>query len=323
MKLSIVSWNRYFSIINCAIYSAFILLFSLWTLNQINHIWGLSLTNETWKNLKIFLVMFCSIGLFFSILLNFSTWSLNQKQFLNFKNQFILMSLISINPLLFSINSSYCLRHKRKERFSNFAIIKKSSQKFKLKRLTIFDITLISVFSSLVVLGNWFEMSVHFLPYGAGGLNIKYLFVMIISFLNSVLSGFITGAVGSLISLLFLGNNLVISPWSYLLDYFLPTITPCIVGFFYFAKPQHNKKLEYLNYVLMVVITYLLIWFWQTLSGYLIWVKIFPPVWGAEKNYLIYSVVFNALSIWLFSYPVTQIFLPIIIRALRPLPWKR
>lgn len=201
-------------------------------------------------------------------------------------------------------------------------ILWKKIKKLGFYQWSIFDIILISIFSALVVLSNLFEANVHFLPYGGGGLCFKYLFVMIITYLHSFCAGLMVGLIGSLISLIFLGGDLIISPWSYSLDYVLPTMSPSIVAFFAFSKNK-NRKIQYLNYFFMVVLSFLLIWFWQTLSGYLIWTKVFIPPWGRKSNGLVYAILFNAISIWPINYPLTQFLFPVIIHRLNVLPWKR
>lgn len=192
----------------------------------------------------------------------------------------------------------------------------KFKKKFGIKQWLIIDYLLIAFFCALTITFSFIEENLlPHLPFG-GGLGIKYLPLILISFLTSFVHGWLTGFISALITLLFVPASNIISPWSFILDYFLPMTIPAIVAFLP-STFNEKKSITYLNYFLHCFLVLLLIYFCQVLSGYFLWTALFPTnVWNGY-TIISYVLLYNFIHIFLFTYPILQLLIPVLYRSFR------
>lgn len=289
-------FNRIFSVIITCLFLIFLLMFSINIA-----IFNLQGSNETIQKIKTFLIVFCSLGLFFNSLYLIAIFYSNWEKYHNYIFTFIFLSIFGSNiPNVFLNIVVYYLKTKK----SNFKI------KVKWKDIGFYhwktiDIAMMGLFIGITILMTFLEENIlPKLPSG-GGIAVKYSILMIASIYLSVVSGFFVGLISAFLSILIVGGAAIISPWSFIFDYLLPMITPCIVGFF--VKKNNFSSvicfLDYLNYIIPVVFVFIIIWIWQTISGTFIWNAI---GWGLNNKFT-YSLIYNGLHIWIFTYPITQI----------------
>lgn len=284
-----------------------------------------NITNTTgWQfySSKIYLILIFCLLLISSILLCVITWTVKAEDI--HKNIVIvsLLSIFSINPVALVFNF---VKHYQWQKMETFTVLKKrwwSNFKlaFGIKRWLIVDYTIIGLFIALTIACAFIEQN--FLPsmtYG-GGIALKYMPLMIISYTVGFVGGWLTGMISALMSLLFVGSGYIISPWSFILDYFLPMTTPAVVALLRFNLKADKSIFTYINYFLHCFLVCLIIYFWQTISGYFIWPQITNAdgsknIWSGF-NPLFYSLVYNFIHIFLFTYPIMQLTIPFIYRSL-------
>ncbi|WP_156921448.1 energy-coupled thiamine transporter ThiT [Williamsoniiplasma luminosum] len=245
-----------------------------------------------------------TLSLVFNLLITFSWFLTDIEQIMTNKMQFMLLSILSgaiinIGILIYIFKKYQVQKRKTSITWRGFWL------KLGFRKLTVYDIVLCGVFTALTIVFAYLEQ---FMPglVGGGGLTFKYLGLIILGVAISPALSIIVGICGALLSLLFVGSTLIISPWSFILDYFIPMMIPGIVSILRFTITTKKSYINYLNYIIVGFLTFLGIYIIQTLSGYYIWVAMAGgPAWG--NNGVVYSVVYNALSIWPFNYPLTQI----------------
>ncbi|ATZ18454.1 thiamine transporter [Williamsoniiplasma somnilux] len=300
-----------------SLFISFLLIFSICGQQQINNLFNNNWSGEYFDNLKTFFIMFTALGTFFNILFMVSTLIAKTKDFYDYKMQFMFLAIFSLN--IISIIAFICFWTNNKSMQEN-KITRNEHTKLLLNNIGIrkwktYDIALIGVFCGLTIALAYLEEFLPHMPNG-GGIALKYMPLIMISFIHSSIAGAATGAVSALMSLLFIPGSMIISPWSYILDYFLPMMSPAICGLLRFKITGEKNYLSYLNFVIMIILTFGLIYLWQTIGGYFIWVKLYGPSWG-ESGW-IYSIVYNAIHVWIFTYPIAQLVVPSIIRGLAP-----
>ncbi|ATZ16938.1 thiamine transporter [Williamsoniiplasma luminosum] len=288
-----------FSLLSFLTILGLLILFSLLKMSWTN------ITNiEVFENIKTMTIAIFTLSLVFNLLITFSWFLTDIEQIMTNKMQFMLLSILSgaiinIGILIYIFKKYQVQKRKTSITWRGFWL------KLGFRKLTVYDIVLCGVFTALTIVFAYLEQ---FMPglVGGGGLTFKYLGLIILGVAISPALSIIVGICGALLSLLFVGSTLIISPWSFILDYFIPMMIPGIVSILRFTITTKKSYINYLNYIIVGFLTFLGIYIIQTLSGYYIWVAMAGgPAWG--NNGVVYSVVYNALSIWPFNYPLTQI----------------
>lgn len=273
--------------------------------------------NCSYYSLKIYLIfilIFITIAnLLLVLIVNKEKW------FLLIKENYFISSLI----IVFSLNIImlvYIFLLFNKERTEREFINKKFWITFKynlrIKKWLTKDYVLIALFCALTITFSYIEENLlPHMPFG-GGVGLKYIPLMLISLTTGFFGGWLTGFTSSLIALLFIPASNIINPWSFILDYFLPMTTPSIIAFLPF-KVENNKNIfTYINYFLHCFLVLIIVWFWQILSGYLVWTKLYPTdVWKGYSP-MLYSIIYNFIHIFIFTYPLLQVIIPILYRSL-------
>ncbi|WP_425379415.1 energy-coupled thiamine transporter ThiT [Spiroplasma endosymbiont of Stenodema calcarata] len=320
----IILWyNKLTIFIPIMLYFSFLITLSILPLSKLQTILHLE-SDQNFKNIWIFIIAICGFGLVFSIVYTISIWLANYEEYINYKMQFIILNIISFN--LLNLISNIVL-YSYEIKISDILFSKANKKKRFLINLGIwkwktFDFVIIAMFAAVTLVLAFLETLIPNLPYG-GSIALKYIPLTIISFIHSVLAGFITGTVSVLMSLLFIPSGFIVSPWSYLLDYFIPMTIPMIAGFMRFKVNNDKKYITYINYIIICFSIMTLIYLSQVLVGALIWTTLFPDsVWPGYTNWL-YSIVYNFIHSFIFTYPIMQIVIPLALRSLAPVFWQR
>lgn len=309
-------WLKSTSLFNTTIFLTLLLLVSIIKTSTLNNIFNVSAeSNWQFYILKIFLILILFLIFIASLL-----WSINSFKTNGIKeikeNHFLSLLLVTltINIYGYFFISKIILLDKNTN-FERKKIWAKFKNNFGIKPWLTVDYVLIGFFVAITLLLSFLEENlIPKLPF-SGGIALKYIPLMLISYTTSFLGGWLAGLNTSIISLLFIPSSSIINPWSFILDYFLPMTTPAIIAFFPFKK-QHKKTIfTYINYFLHCFTIFLLIYLWQFLSGYFLWVTLMGPAWSGFSGTL-YSLVYNFIHIFIFTYPITQIIIPIIYRSL-------
>ena len=312
------------TIISLMLLLALTITISIIPVDSINHFFHVTTTTTGWQvySSKIYLIILLGLLSFFSLLAVIMTCTVKIE---NMHKNIIIVSLLaifSINPLLLVVN---VIKHYQWQKTITFRlVIKQSWTNLKLvigiKRWLISDYTLIGLFTALTISCAFIEQNLlPSMPYG-GGIALKYMPLMVISYLLGLAAGWLTGMISALMSLLFIPGGYIISAWSFLLDYLLPMMTPAIVACLRFNLKANKSIFTYINYFLHCFLVSLIIYFWQTISGYFIWSQI-TNVDGSSSiwpgfNPLFYALVYNFIHIFLFTYPMMQLIIPVIYRSL-------
>ncbi len=321
---NIILWyNKETIFIVISLYLGILITLSILPLSRLSKLFHLN-NDQYFKNIWVFCLTICGLGLIFSIISAISVWLTNYEEYINCKFQFIILNIISLNFLnLISNIIIYSYEIKVSDLlFTNTTKRKRFLINLGIWKWKTFDIVIIAVFAAVTLVLAYLETLLPNLPYG-GGIGLKYLPLIVIAFLHSAIAGFITGSISALMSLLFIASNFIVSPWSYLLDYFVPMIIPTITGFMRFKVNNDKKYITYVNYIIICFSIITLIYFSQVLVGVLIWTTLFPDsVWPGYSNWL-YAIVYNFIHSFLFTYPIIQIVVPFILRSLAPIFWQR
>lgn len=311
----ILLFNKIISFISILFYLTLFFLTLLIKNNSIMNFFNIY-NNKKIINIKIFIIGICVICLIFSLLYSISSWLTDYEKYISYKMQFIVLSILSVNIFNFIINVIIYFYEKNIKKIfckKNKHIILKL---IGFRKWFILDFIMIAVFISLVIILDYIESNIlPGLPNG-GSIALKFIPLIVISFLHSCIAGWLTGVISSLMSLLFVKSGNIISPWSYILDYFLPMMAPSIVGIMKFKVNNDRNYITYVNYIIICFLPMLIIWFFQFLSGVVVWNVIFPDaIWLGYSGW-IYSVIYNFIHVFLFTYPITQIIVPVILRSL-------
>lgn len=322
-KLGMIILFKISTIISLITFLIMIITISTLSASTINHFFNItSTTGWQFYSSKIYLILIFCLLLIAAILLAIIIWTVKTEDI--YKNIVIisLLSIFSINPLILIFNLIKYYQSKTETIFtilkgrwwSNFKLV------FGIKRWLIIDYTTIGLFTALTITCAVIEQNLlPQMPYG-GGIALKYIPLMVVSYIIGFAGGWLTGMISALISLLFITNGYFISPWSLLLDYFLPMTTPAIVAWLRFDLKANKSIFTYINYFLHCFVICLIIYFWQTISGFFLWAQITNAddssnIWQGFTP-LFYALVYNFIHIFLFTYPIMQLTIPFIYRGL-------
>lgn len=303
------------SILNTIIFLGLLLTVAIISNTTLNQTFNIS-TITGWQtySLKIFLILILTI-----ILLASSLWltiSFKTNWIFAIKDNHFISFLLAILTLNFygCFFISKIIHDNKDVYFEKNTIWTNFKTNLGIKEWLTIDYVLIAFFCALTLTFAYIEENLlPRMPFG-GGIAIKYIPLIIISFTTSFLGGWLTGFTTALMSLLFIPASNIISPWNFLLDYFLPMTTPAIVAFLP-AKLNNEKTIfTYINYFVHCFLVFILIYFWQFLSGYFIWTTIYP-IWDGYTP-ILYSLVYNFIHIFIFTYPICQALVPILYRSL-------
>lgn len=311
-------WLKITSIFNIIIFFSLLLAGVIIKTTTLNQIFNIKPNSANWQfySLKIFLILILIL-----VLSAASLWTA-----ISFKSEWT--NEIKNNPFysffltILTLNFYGCFFiakaiHKQKStnfNSTNFWNIVK--EKIGINRWFTIDYVLIAFFCALTLLFAYIEENLlPRMPFG-GGVGLKYIPLIIISFATSFLGGWLTGFISALVALLFIPANNIINPWSFLFDYFLPMTTPAIVALLPFKLNRPKSIFTYLSYFFHCFSVMLIIYFWQFLSGYVFWTTAFPTSVWAGYNAVLYSLVYNFIHIFLFSYPIVQLIIPVLYRSL-------
>ncbi len=319
----ILLYNKATIFIVIILYLGILITLSILPLSILSKIFHLN-NDQYFKNIWVFCLTICGLSLIFSIISAISVWLTNYEEYINYKFQFIILNIISLN--FFNLISNIII-YSYEIKVGDLLFTNTTKRKRFLISLGIwkwktFDIVIIAMFVASTLALAYLEKLLPNSPYG-GGIGLKYLPLIVIAFLHSAIAGFITGSISAAMSLLFIASNFIVSPWSYLLDYFVPMIIPTIAGFMGFKVDNNKKYITYVNYIIICFSIITLIYLSQVLAGFLIWTTLFPDsVWPGYSNWL-YAIVYNFIHIFLFTYPIIQSVVPFILRSLAPIFWQR
>ncbi|WP_375316930.1 energy-coupled thiamine transporter ThiT [Spiroplasma endosymbiont of Virgichneumon dumeticola] len=267
---------------------------------------------------KVCLIIVSVLLLTSAVLVAIISWTANIDKIHENIFVFSFLAICSINVIVLILN---LIKHYQWQKTQGFALLRTQwSKKIKaalgIKKWVTVDYVMIAIFSALTIVCAFIEENLlPHLPYG-GGIAIKYIPLMVISFSVSFAAGWLTGMISALMSLLFIPAGNIISPWSYLLDYFLPMTTPAIIALLRFNLKADKSLFTYINYWFHCFIVCLIIYMWQTMSGYFVWIKLFGAKPWNGFNPIFYSLVYNFIHIFLFTYLVMQLTVPFIYRGL-------
>ncbi|AVP49605.1 energy-coupled thiamine transporter ThiT [Williamsoniiplasma luminosum] len=283
----------------CSLITTIMLLVGLILFSVMEISWTNIIDPQVFENVQTFSIMLFSFAFAFGILITISWVVTDLDKILNNKMQFILLSVLSlmvinIGILIYVFETNKGAKSKRHLSWKLFGI----------RKLSIHDVVLCGMFTALTIVFAYTEQFMPQLPNG-GGIALKYLPLITLGVVCSPVLSILAGGASALMSLLFLSSGLIISPWSYLLDYFIPMMIPGIISMLKFKITRKNGYISYLNYIIVGFFTFLGIYIIQTISGYFVWVAAFGPSWG--DNGWVYSIIYNGISVWALSYPVNQV----------------
>lgn len=304
---------------NLVILLSILILISVLSATSINNFFH---TNPGWGyqfySIKLYLIIIASLLLISATLVVTISYSINIDKINENIFLFSLLAFFSFNIITLIV---ILIKHYQWQKSQGFVELKVQwRRKIKLalgiKKWVTIDYAMIAMFTALTIACLFIEENLlPHLPYG-GGVAFKYIPLMVISFSMSFAAGWLTGMISALMSLLFISGGYIISPWSYLLDYFLPMTTPAIVALLRFNLKADKSLFTYINYWFHCFIVCLIIYMWQTISGYFIWIKLFGNKPWNGFNPILYSLVYNFIHIFLFTYPIMQLTVPFIYRSL-------
>lgn len=318
-------WLKITGIFNTIIFISLFLVVIIISNQNLNNIFNINQTSNNWTffSLKIFLVLILSLIITIAIL--WTLVSFKKDWILEISNNFFLSLLLVVLTLnlyasWFVISHWYQNKKIVLKSENNFANFKKN---LGVKKWLTIDYVLIAFFCALTITFSFIEENLlPHLPFG-GGLGIKYLPLILISFLTSFFHGWLTGFISTLMTLLFIPTSSIISSWSFILDYFLPMTIPSIVAFLPFAFSNKKSLFTYLNYFFHCFLVLLLIFFCQFLSGYFLWTTVFPSSVWTGYSAIWYSLIYNFIHIFLFTYPIIQLLIPILYCTIGKYYWNR
>lgn len=319
-KLGVVMVFKISTIISLITLLALTITISILSADSINHFFNITTTGWQFYSIKIYLILIFCLLLISSILLCVISWTTKTD---GINNNIVIVSILaifSINPVALIFN---LVKHYQWQKTETFAILKTRwwinfKLAFGIKRWLIIDYTIIGLFTALTIVCVFIEQILPKMPYG-GGVAIKYLPLMVVSYILGFAGGWLTGMISALMSLLFINSGYIISAWSFLLDYFLPMTTPAIVALLRFNLRTDKSIFTYINYFLHCFLVCLIIYVWQTIVGYFVWAQITNA--NGSKNIwlgftpLFYALVYNFIHIFLFTYPIMQLTIPFIYRG--------
>lgn len=311
-------WLKSTSILNLIIFFGLLLTVAIINTNTLNQIFNIHPVSNNWKfySLKIYLIL-----LLILVLLAASLWvsiSFKNQWILGIKDNIFLSCLLAITTInfygcFFIVQTIHKTKH---ENFNKIKFWNKFKNNLGIKQWLTVDYVLIAFFCALTITFAYIEENLlPRMPFG-GGIAIKYIPLIIISFTTSFLGGWLTGFISALMSLLFIPASNIISPWSFLLDYFLPMTSPAIIAFLPFKVNNDKSIFTYINYFFHCFLVFSLIYFWQFLSGYFLWVTAFPGNVWTGYSAILYSFVYNFIHIFIFTYPIAQAIVPMLYRSL-------
>ncbi|WP_425381760.1 energy-coupled thiamine transporter ThiT [Spiroplasma endosymbiont of Polydrusus pterygomalis] len=319
-KLGVVMVFKISTIISLLTLLTLTITISILSANSINHFFNITTTGWQFYSIKIYLILIFCLLLISSILLCIISWTVKTDDI--DKNIIIIsiLAIFSINPVALIFN---LVKHYQWQKAETFAILKARwwtnfKLAFGIRRWLIIDYTIIGLFTALTIVCVFIEQILPKMPYG-GGVAIKYLPLMVVSYILGFAGGWLTGMISALMSLLFISSGYIISAWSFLLDYFLPMTTPAIVALLRFNLRGDKSIFTYINYFLHCFLVCLIIYVWQTIVGYFVWAQITNA--NGSKNIwpgftpLFYALVYNFIHIFLFTYPIMQLTIPFIYRG--------
>lgn len=310
-------WLKITSIFNISIFFSLLLTVVIIKTTVLNFNFNIHPKYNSWQfySLKIFLILILILILIISVL--WTTISFNNLWIIEVKNNIFYSFFLTI----LSLNFYGCffiikiIQNQKTVNFENKNFLTFLKQKIGFKHWLTIDYILIAFFCSLTLLFTYIEeILLPRLPFG-GGVGVKYIPLIIISFSTSFLGGWLTGFISALVSLLFIPASNIISPWSFLFDYFLPMTTPAIVVFLPCKLNNTKSIFTYISYFFHCFSVLLIIYFWQFLSGYVFWTTAFPHTIWPGYSAILYSLVYNFIHIFLFSYPFIQVIIPILYRS--------
>lgn len=303
------------SILNATIFLGLLLTVAIINTTSLNQIFNINPSSD-WKfySLKIFLILILTIVLLASILwltISFkNNWivAIKDNHFISFLLATLTLNFYGCFFITKMIHSNKDIYFNRNNFWLNF------KTKLGIKQWLTIDYVLIGFFCALTLVFAYIEENLlPRMPFG-GGIAIKYIPLIIISFSTSFAAGWLTGFVTALMSLLFIPAGNIISPWSYALDYFLPMTTPAMIAFLPNKIKSEKTIFTYINYFIHCFFVLLIIYFWQVIGGYVFWTKA-APIWDGYSA-LLYSFVYNFIHIFIFTYPICQMIIPVLYRSL-------
>lgn len=307
------------SLINLMIFLSILILVSVLSASHINNFFNINPdAGYKFYSTKLYLIIISILVLISATLVATISYVFSIDKIHENLVLFSFLAIFSFNIIVLIV---IIIKHYQWQKTQDFSIIKaqwgkKIKSALGIKKWVTFDYAMIAMFSALTITCAFIEENfLPHLPYG-GGIAIKYIPLMVISFSVSFAAGWLTGMISALISLLFIPGGNIISPWSYLLDYFLPMTTPAIVALLRFNLKADKSLFTYINYWLHCFIVCLIIYMWQTISGYFVWIKLFGTKQWNGFNPIFYSLVYNFIHIFLFTYPIMQLTVPFIYRGL-------
>lgn len=322
-KLGVIMIFKISTIISLITLLTLTITISILSASTINNFFNITATT-CWQfySSKIYLILIFCLLLVSAILLCAISWTIKINDI--HKNIVIvsILAIFSINPVALIFN---LIKHYQWQKTETFFVLKARwwtnfKLAFGIKQWLIVDYTIIGLFTALTLTCAFIEQNLlPKMPYG-GGIAIKYIPLMVVSYIVGFAGGWLTGMISALMSLLFIGSSYIISAWSFLLDYFLPMTTPAIVALLRFNLKADKSIFTYINYFLHCFLVCLIIYFWQTIAGYFIWSLITnangsKDIWPGFTP-LFYALVYNFIHIFLFTYPIMQLTIPFIYRGL-------
>ncbi|MDQ7982651.1 MAG: energy-coupled thiamine transporter ThiT [Spiroplasma sp.] len=311
-------WLKITSVVNAIIFLTLFLLTIIINNQTLNQLFQFQATANDWTffSLKIFLSLI--LGL---IIIIASLWVM-----ISFKNNWILaiknnlvLSFLLVSLTLNFYGCWFVINQQKEKEDLNLNWCKRSlnlKKKLGIKKWLTIDYVLIAFFCALTITFSFIEENLlPHLPFG-GGLGIKYLPLILISFLTSFAHGWLTGFISALMALLFIPAANIISPWSFILDYFLPMTAPAIIAFLPSTFKEKTSIFTYINYFSHCFLVLLLVYFYQFLSGYFLWTTAFPTSVWTGYSAIWYSLIYNFIHIFLFTYPLIQLLIPVFYRGL-------
>lgn len=306
------------SIFHLVAFSALLLVVAIINTTTLNNLFKINTIVGNWQfySLKIFLILILVLVLVAASLwvaVSFKTdwiYAISDNYFLSFLIAFLTLNIYGCFFIIQQYQKNQALEFNASNWWTKF------KSNFGIKQWRTIDYVLIAFFCALTLTFAYIEETLlPRMPFG-GGVAIKYIPLIIVSFSTSFFAGWLTGFTTALMSLLFIPANNIISPWSFLLDYFLPMTTPAMIAFLPF-KQGKKSIFTYVNYFLHCFLVFLTIYFWQFLSGYFLWTTVFPDsVWNGYSA-VVYSLVYNFIHIFIFTYPIAQAIVPILYRSLQ------
>lgn len=320
-KLGVVMIFKISTIISLITLLTLTITISILSATSINHFFNITTTGWQFYSGKIYLILIFCLLLVSSILLCAISWTTKTDDI--DKNIIIvsILAIFSVNPVALIFN---LVKHYQWQKTETFLVLKARwwtnfKLAFGIKRWLMIDYTIIGLFTALTIACVFIEQMLPKMPYG-GGVAIKYIPLMVVSYIVGFAGGWLTGmVVSALMSLLFIESGYIISAWSFLLDYFLPMTTPAIVALLRFDLKADKSIFTYINYFLHCFLVCLIIYVWQTIVGYFIWAQITnangtKDIWPGFTP-LFYALVYNFIHIFLFTYPIIQLTIPFIYRG--------